>query len=181
MISLIATIALLSCKAHIDNSLPLSEFAFNGVFGVNKNDSTTMYWIAYGWRYGGYKEDSFISDWVNRHPKANVCTILSMNEHSTVHSQIRLCWIMDKYDTLNTYLAKNGSIAGGLMIYDTSDAFFKPGRHDDYDVKILIDDKTYNRYTEQLKNAEQYARDHKYGIWANGDWNQDTRAHFFGK
>jgi hypothetical protein len=148
----------------------LADFRFNGLFGMYKHDSNNIYsLVCSGWRNGGYNEDSLCEIWKLRHPRAIVYPLFCIEEKKSRVMKYTPCWIIDKNDTLNTFLVRNGAIAGSLVIWNNKDPFFRQG----YDsvhhrtLTVFINDSIYNRFLSQAKSAEQYAHDNKLGIWAD--------------
>src|SRR3989442_709389 len=95
--TIIAVLILIGCSRDAKNYISLSDCKFESVFGKCNNDSTQVFWlVTSGWRYGGYKEDSFINSWIKVHSTASIYPILSMADQKTKGSQIVCCWVMDK-------------------------------------------------------------------------------------
>ena len=85
-------------------------------------------------------------------------------------SKIVYCWLVDKMDTINNYLIKNGCFPGGTMMrpptYDEmSDEMKSVYRKDNSRIFVHIDKKSYDTFIEQIKVAENYAETNKLGIW----------------
>ncbi len=82
------------------------------------------------------------------------------------------CWVVDNKDTLNNYLIKNGCYPGGTMMRPKTWDEMEKWEKDLYfdtdekpDVRVFVDKKAYDSFIEQIKIAEQFARDNKLGIW----------------
>ncbi len=87
-------------------------------------------------------------------------------------SKMVYCWVIEGQDTLNNYLIRNGCFPGGTMVrpktWNEMEKWEKE-LYEDTDekpnVKVFVDKKTYDGFIEQIKIAEQFARENKLGIW----------------
>jgi endonuclease YncB( thermonuclease family) len=122
-----------------------------------------------GWRYGGYKEDSFIQAWLAKHPKSYVQPLVVMTPSERNQPQMITCRITDHRDTLNADLVRNGCLSAGQMIWEVDDPLFKPGHHGDLNcnVTILWSNADYKAYYQQMVRASEHAQNNKLGIWAD--------------
>jgi len=89
------------------------------------------------------------------------------------------CWIIEGADTINSYLVRNGSIAGSLMVWNKKD--FEPTYSIDSspktEYKVFIDGDACNAFYRQMISTDSFARKNNYGIWANGeDWYEKERG-----
>jgi len=134
----------------------LRDIKFESIFGYPKDSAKVYCLLGSGFFRAPRSDnsDSLISDWMKKHPDANLILVSTINDKS----QMTYCWVIDKADTLNNFLIRNGCYPGGTML--------KPGSGF---AQTHIKKETYNLFIEQIKSAEIYARDKKLGIWAKGD------------
>jgi len=177
LISVLLTFA--SCKGlrNEDKVLKLNDFEFESIFGSTTSDPKSTYCLLGTGIFRTPRSDisdSLISDWIKTHPKATVIPVSSIGpiEIKDPDSKMVYCWIVEKQDTLNNYLIRNGCFPGGTMIrpktWDEMEKWEKEFYEDSdekMDVKVLIDNEVYDDFIEQIKSAELYAKDKKLGIW----------------
>ncbi|MGH1335608.1 MAG: hypothetical protein ACRBFS_05725 [Aureispira sp.] len=82
------------------------------------------------------------------------------------------CWLIDKKDTLNNLLIKEGCFPSGTMMLQKIleekypwEKELDDGSNEKSAVQVLIDQKIYARFIEQITAAELFARKEKRGIW----------------
>jgi hypothetical protein len=86
-------------------------------------------------------------------------------------SKVIYAWVVDKSDTLNIILVRQGYIPGGtLQRPETWDEMDKEKRKLWYDNKkpkevVHVDSKVYNDFLDKVAKAETEARNNKLGIW----------------
>lgn len=174
----LAFILLAGCRSE-KRKLLLKDVQFESIFGTRSiNSEETFCLLGRGFFLTPRSEnsDSLIDDWIEKHPKAEVIKVSSMGSSTkNKESQIVYCWVIDGSDTLNNYLIKNGCFPGGTMerpeTWDELSAEDKelysiPG--EPYDVKVFVEKNEYDKFLEQIKSAENYARENKLGIWEEG-------------
>jgi len=168
-----------SCKGQTAKEpLRISDFKFKSIFGtISKEPKNTYCLLGSGFFRTPRSEnsDSLIIDWLSKHRNAFVFPVSSFgpSQIQEQDSKIIYCWVIDRKDTLNNYLIKNGCFPGGTMIrpkaWDEMEKSEKQSYEDEKpDVKVFVDKKGYNIFIEQIKTAEQYARENKLGIWLKG-------------
>lgn len=150
---------------------------------MNKNEPKNVYCLLGS---GFFKtprsnnSDSLIKIWLQKHTLSLVFSISSFGplEINDKESRMIYCWIIEGQDTLNNYLIRNGCFPGGTMIrpqtWDELDKREKDLYNDldeKPDVKVYVDKKTYDNFIEQIKNAEQFAKKNKLGIWLEEEEN----------
>lgn len=161
---------IISCEAQTKN-IHLSDLKFESVFGTNSKENFQIYCLlGTGFFRAPFSKnaDSLIQDWIKNHPNAEV---LPVTTSSDPNSNMTYCWLIDKGDTINNYMIKNGCYPGGTMMrpqtYDEMPDEMKAIYNDigKPDIKVHIDKKSYDNFIKQIKAAEQFARDNKLGIW----------------
>lgn len=151
------------CGKEHQNNLSLKELKFESIFGVSEKDPNNIYCLlGTGFFRAPRSEnsDSLIIQWMNSHPKAIVIPISSLEEKS--NSKMTYCWIVEEKDTLNNYLIKNGCFPGGTMMRPKT---WEDMGEKESGMKVHVDKDVYDRFIEQIKEAEIYARNNKIGIW----------------
>jgi len=158
-------------------SLLLSDFKFESILGTtNKEPQNTYCLLGSGFfrTPRSSNSDSLISDWIQAHPNAVVVPVSSYGPTvvKDKDSKMIYCWLIDNEDTLNNYLIKNGCFPSGTMmrpkIWDEMETWEKElyeGTGEKPDVKVHVDQATYDKFIEQIKSAEIYAKEEKLGIW----------------
>ncbi|KEO75473.1 hypothetical protein [Anditalea andensis] len=167
-----------NCKVQESNqSLKIADFEFTSIFGINTNDYINQYCLlgsGYFRAPRSENSDSLIIDWLNIHPRARVVPVSTVKSSDSNGNNTNMvyCWVIDKEDTLNNYLIKNGAYPGETMVrpqtWDELETWKKAtyqGRDKKANVEVYIDNKTYETFIEQIKTAELYARNKKLGIW----------------
>jgi hypothetical protein len=159
-----------SCQGTTKD-IQLSDFKFESVFGTNSKDSFQTYCLlGTGFFRAPFSKnaDSLISGWMKNHPNAKVIPISTLDEPK---HKMTYCWLVDKGDTINNYMIKNGCYPGGTMMrpqtYEEMSDKMKAVYNDieKPNVKVHIDKKVYDNFIEQIKAAETFAHTNKLGIW----------------
>ena len=162
-------LTLMSCNGQTKTVL-LSDLKFQSIFGYNSKDSSQVYCLlgtGFFRAPSSKNSDSLMENWINNHPNAQVIPISTLDEPK---SKMTYCWLVDKSDTINNYLIKNGCFPGGTMMrpqtYDEMSNKMKSvyGK-DNSKIIVHIDKKSYDTFIEQIKVAEAYAETNKLGIW----------------
>ncbi|SMC52270.1 hypothetical protein [Moheibacter sediminis] len=169
-----------NCKGQEkEKSLKITDFEFNLIFGSNANYPKNTYCLLGSGFFrppSAENTKSLISEWLKKHPDAIVVSVSSFGpvDVDEPESKIVYSWVIDKQDTLNNYLIRNGSFPGGTMMrpktWDEMEKWQKELYEDSdekSDVEVYIDHKTYDNFIEQIKSAELYARKNKVRIWKN--------------
>ena len=155
----------------------LSDLKFESIFGTNSKDSLQTYCLlGTGFFRAPFSKnaDSLIQGWMRTHPNAEVVPVSTLDEPK---SKMTYCWLIDKGDTINNYMIRNGCYPGGTMMrpqtYEEMSDKMKKVYNDieKPDIKVHIDKKSYDNFIEQIKIAEAFAETNKLGIWNknNGD------------
>ncbi|MBN8789613.1 MAG: hypothetical protein J0I84_21230 [Terrimonas sp.] len=152
-----------SCKSP--DTILLKDLSFtNSIFSGIKTDSLHTYCLlasGYFRAPSSKNSDSLITQWILQHPNAKVVSVATHGPTMTDYpdSKMTYCWLIDKKDTINNFLIKNGCYPGGTMTLST----FKELA----DNQILhITKKEYENFIQQIITAEEFARLNKLGIWA---------------
>lgn len=160
-------------------SIPIEEFEFESIFGIHRKDSSSLYsLLGEGYFKAPHSDnvDSIITSWIASHPNAVVMPITSYisPDEDSLKAQMIYCWIISNNDTLNNLLIKKGGYPGGTMMRSKTwqemsnlEKDFYDNSEDNYDFQLLIDNKDFDSFIEQIKQAEKYARQNKLGIWAS--------------
>lgn len=104
---------------------------------------------------------------MTEHPNSKVIPISVLKSKPN----ITYCWIVDGIENLNIYLVKNGCFPGGTMQRPRTWKEMSREEKKIYrgiekpNVKVLIEDNSYEKFIEELKLAELYAKENKLGIW----------------
>ena len=155
----IILIALSSCTTSTkEEPIELKDLKFESTLGYNSLDTNSIYCLLKTgfFRAPSSKEsDSLINSWITLHPKAKIISVSSFGPVMTdlPNSKMIYCWVVDKHDTLNNYLIKNGCYSRGTML--------NPNKND-----TDLPDQIYMAFKKQIKNAENYAKKKKLGIWS---------------
>lgn len=158
-------------------SLKISDFKFESIFGMNSKEPKITYCLLGSGFFRtprSNNSDSLINDWIKGHPDAMVVSVSSfgLTEIKDPESKMVYCWVIDRQDTLNNYLIRNGCFPGGTMerqkTWDEMEKWEKE-LYEDTDekpnVKVYLSKKTYDNFIEQIKSAEIFAKENKLGIW----------------
>lgn len=158
-----------------------NDVVFTSIFGDSKTDSTQTYCLlgrGYFRAPMSKNTDSLIKNWITTHPKAILIPVATHGPTLTDHpnSKMTYCWLIDKNDTLNNDLIRNGCFPGGTMMRPDTWDEMSDRQKSIYDEKpimtVEIGEKEYNRFIEQIKVAEAEARKSRRGIW-NKPANED--------
>jgi len=109
--------------------------------------------------------DSLVMDWLIKHPNADVIPVSTLSSYPG--SKMTYCWLVDGKDTLNNYLVRNGCFPGGTMLGPKKSNGGKETLELDFNVTVHIDGTSYNKFLDQIRAAEDYAKTNKLGIWNN--------------
>ncbi|WP_134204500.1 hypothetical protein [Algoriphagus zhangzhouensis] len=157
--------------------LKLSDFKFESIFGTTTSEPKSTYCLL---GTGFFRtprsddSDSLITSWINEHPKAVVIPVSAFGpvEIKAPESKMKYCWIIDQQDTLNNYLIRKGCFPGGTMIkpktWDEMEKWEKELYEDSdekMNVQVFVDKADYDRFIEQIKTAELFAKEKELGIW----------------
>lgn len=170
-----------SCNGQtVTDKLCLKDFNFKSIFGYKNGDLNTSYCLlgrGFFRTIHSTDADSLLSCWLTAHPSAVVVKVSSLSTPQKSNSSLNMtyCWIIDNSDTLNNYLIQQGCYPGGTMqrpqtwieMSKEEKALYKNA--DKPKVKILVDQKTYDNFLQQIISAEKYAKENKLGIWSNAD------------
>ncbi len=175
LFSLLTSISCLGQKAK--KPLIISDFTFESIFGMTTKEPKNNYCLLGSGFFRTPRSDnsdSLITVWINKHPTSVVVPVSSFGptEIKNIDSKMVYCWVIDKNDTLNNYLVKNGCFPGGTMIrpktWNEMEKWEKElfdGTTEKPDVEVYVDNKTYDTFIEQIKAAELFAKENKLGIW----------------
>jgi hypothetical protein len=163
-------ILFIGCNGQTKN-LHLSDLKFESIFGSDNKDSSQVYCLlgtGFFRAPSSKNTDSLVETWINKHPNADVILVSTLENPK---DKLTYCWLVDKGDTINNYLIKNGGFPGGTMIRpqtynemtDKEKAFYNDMEKPI--IKVHIDSKSYKNFIEQIKVAESYAQANKLGIW----------------
>lgn len=171
----VLTLTFQSCRQKQSiSSLNISDLKFNSIFADSNKDSLHAYCLlgsGYFRAETSDDADSLINNWLSKHPNAHVIPVAThgptLSDYPT--SKMTYCWLIDKKDTINNYLVRAGCFEGGTMtrpktwqeMSDQEKAIWK----DDPKILVHVDQTTYDRFIDQIKAAELYARQHRLGIW----------------
>ncbi|MBL7724724.1 MAG: hypothetical protein JNK27_11275 [Chitinophagaceae bacterium] len=169
------TLTYQSCKQKYDPpSVKLNDLVFNSIFADNKKDSMHTYCLlgsGYFRAETSDDADSIINSWLSKHPNANVIPVATHGPTLSDYpnSKMTYCWLIDNNDTINNFLIRTGCYEGGTMIRPKTwqEMSNKEKTVWEKDPKIIvhIDQRTYDKFLDQIKAAEQYAKQHQLGIW----------------
>jgi hypothetical protein len=169
LLSVMVMAMTIACNAPA-KTIHLSDIKFTSIFGNDRKDSTQGYCLlgtGFFRAPTSKNSDSLIKVWMIAHPDAIVIPVSTLDEPQR---KFTYCWLVDKGDTINNYLVKNGCFPGGTMMrpktYKELSARMKSvmGK-EELKVIVHIDKKVYDDFIEQIKQAEIYATEHKLGIW----------------
>ena len=170
-------LSLNSCGQEIKDSLRISDFKFESIFGTTFKEPQNFYCLLGTGFFRTPRSDnadSLITEWINKHPNAIVVPISSFGptEIENPESKMFYCWIIDNNDTLNNYLIKNGCFPGRTMMRPEKWSEMKKWEKKLYkdagekpDIKVYVNNKAYSTFIEQIKVAELFARENKLGVW----------------
>ncbi len=171
-----------SCKSqNSQTEFPIDAFEFKSIFGSKKEDKNidsitnfsqveNMFCLL---GQGFFKtprsenSDELLKKWLTEHPNAKVIPISVLKSKPV----ITYCWIIDGTENLNIYLVKNGCFPGGTMQRPRTWKEMSREEKKIYrgiekpNVKVLIEDNSYEKFIQKLKLAELYAKENKLGIW----------------
>ena len=157
--------------------LTLKEFKFDSWFGYELNSTTETVYCLLGTGFfrapRAENTDSLISSWTKQHPDALVIPVYTSGPTMTDSKKSKMIysWIVDKSDTLNIILVRQGCIPGGTMqrpeTWDEMDKEKRKLWHDNKkpNEKIHVDSKAYKDFLDKVAKAETEARNNKLGIW----------------
>lgn len=138
------------------------------------------------------EEDSFIAEWLSKHPKAKVTPVTVMGDSSKTQRQFVYVWISDGSENLNLELIGRGALPGSVML-DAVDFFNRiKEKPDKVSEQIraavaaysrrnpnssekesqpcrLVSDAVYKAFLRELLAAEDSARSRHLGVWSDKD------------
>ncbi|NMM50796.1 hypothetical protein [Marinigracilibium pacificum] len=159
------------------DTLKITDFEFKFWIGHQKNLKVNHSYCLLG--VGFFRTpiakntDSLISTWIENHPDAIVIPVYTFGPTMNIdpNSKQTYCWVVDKSDTLNIHLVRQGAVPGGTMQRPrTSKEMSKKERktyHDLPNEEVHVSDQAYLDFLEKIKIAEEYARKSKLGIYAD--------------
>ena len=176
---IILTVIVLSCTSGQESTLAeltAKDIQWKSIFGHSVKDSSQIYCLL---GLGFFRtprsdnSDSLITDWIAKHPDAQVKPISTSGPTMTdnPNSKMTYCWLVDYDENLNIYLIENGCFPGGTMERpQTWDEMSKKEKDiyegiDKPNIIVHIDTKEYNDFIKRIKVAETYAQDNMLGIW----------------
>jgi hypothetical protein len=122
--------------------------------------------------------DSMIKDWIMRHPNATVVHVTATSPPDFQSTDLKTAvftWVVDKSDTLNLYLLRQGCFTAESMrlpkpwekMTEAEKQLFKQ-RHPEAEkpkTEILLDAPSIQIFMQRIVYAEAYAKKKKLGIW----------------
>lgn len=156
------------------SKIVLSDLRFNSIFADVKGDSMHTYCLLGSGYFRAPKSDnadSLINEWLSKHPTANVISVATHGPVLTDYpnSKMTYCWLIDKKDTINNYLIRNGCFPGGTMTRPKTWQEMSDGEKDiwkeDPKLTVHINKKDYENFLSQIISAEEYAKQNHLGIW----------------
>jgi len=161
-----------SCKSQNKlTEFPIQDFEFESIFGNKKGENKDDVYclLGQGFFRTPRSENSaeLLKNWLTEHPNAKLIPISVLNSES----KITYSWIVDGTENLNIYLVKNGCYPGGTMQHPRTWKEMSRKEKKIYrgmekpDVEIFINDSEYEKFIEELKEAELYAKENELGIW----------------
>ena len=159
-----------SCKEKT-NKILLKDLKLDSIFGIKPKDSSHIYCLL-GTGFlrtpRSANRDSLLKGWMERHPNAAVIPVSTLNEPDL---KLTYCWLIDRRDTVNNYLIRNGCFPGGTMnrpqLYQEMSEKMKRAWPEKPDITLHVEQKPYDIFLEQIKLSEHYAKANKLGIWAD--------------
>jgi hypothetical protein len=170
---LVLGLNLLSCGVQT-KTLFVKDLSFESIFATSTKDTQHTYCLlgtGYFRAPMAKNTDSLIQNWIKKHPTAFVIPVSTHGPTLTDHPQsiMTYCWLIDKNDTLNNELIRKGCFPGGTMMRPQTWEEMSEKQKLVYQEKpvmtVHIGAKDYNRFLEQIKEAEFEAQIHKRGIW----------------
>ena len=178
------TLCLLVCSAAFgQEAFPVGELKFHKIFGSRLGDKTTYSLLGTGFfrTLSSGEEDSLIKDWVGRHPQAKALPVTIIGEGST--RPMVYVWVIDGSENMNLFLVENGAFSGSVMFdavqfmrarapaegraAGTGQGDRTLSVENDGAQRRFVSDASYDAFVEKLEIAEETARKHKAGIWAD--------------
>ena len=167
--------------AQQPKKLKLSEMKFDFIMG-HKIVDTTHVWCILGMDFvtphASDNARNMLVTWMAKHKNADVIPVCAFGPPKNVAASPRLfifCWIVDKKDTLNNYLVKNGCFPGGIMFaYDQWEIRNKtaPKNTTLPEIYIYVAKKSYEDYKGQIIMNERFAHDNKLGLWSDKEYHK---------
>jgi len=157
----------------------VKDFKFESWFGGELNSKTETIYCLLGTGFfrapRADNTDSLISTWTKQHPDALVIPVYTSGPTMSDSKESRMIysWVVDKSDTLNILLVRQGCIPGGTLqrpqTWDEMDKETRKLWHDNKKPKeqVHVDDKVYKDFLDRVAKAETEARKKKLGIWAD--------------
>ncbi len=161
------------------DTLNIQDFEFDGWFGYKNNSKTDHNFSLLGTGFFRTPRadniDTLISTWIDQHPSAVVIPVYTFGPTMTAdpNSKQTYCWVVDKSDTLNLFLVRNGAVPGGTMqrpkTWKEMSRDEKKFYDDRPDEEVHVTDQEYEDFIEKLKIADEFAREDKLGIYAKSE------------
>ena len=181
LISISICLCFVSCSRlakHVKmDVINISEFNFDSYLGYNLKDSNAIYsllGLGFFQTPKSIDADSLIKIWIDKHPRSvvlPVCTINASGKNRVVNKNLIYCWIVDKSDTINVFLIRNGCFpASTLQRPKTWEEMSREEKslypvEEKPDITVHIDKEVYKTFLKQIYSAEKYAKENKLGIW----------------
>lgn len=146
------------CTAQ-PKTVKLSDVRFESIFGYSKDSSVVYCLLGSGFFRAPRADytDSLINVWMNRHPNGVLMLVSALKNDK---SKMVYCWAVDGKDTLNTFIIRSGCYPGGTMVSMQKNSSI---------AEVYISNNDYQKFIEQLKSAETFAKENKLGIWGRKD------------
>ena len=156
--------------------LTLRDFHFQGIEGYRTSNGYEVYYLLGNSFYRtptAKNTDSLIGKWINDHPDAQVIVVSTLYDTfgEKPGMTYTYCLLVDKKDTLNSNLVRNGCVSGSTMIRPKTEAELTAAEkkiYGSYMLTVFMGKSAYDTYTSQIGHAEAYAHAHKLGIWKKG-------------
>lgn len=166
--------------AQPSKRLKVSEMNFNFTMGRKKADTFNHYSLI-GMSYmsppASNNARKLFADWMKKHPNAEVVPVCSFGAPPEAigapKDLLIMCWVIDKGDTLNNYLVKNGCLPGGTMFgYDEWQKLNTrlPKGQIVPKLELYVPMNVYKAYQTQIIENEKYAHSHKLGLWSDAEY-----------
>lgn len=168
--------SIFSCHKEVETR-DLSEIEFQSILGTAQSDTNNLYCLlgtGFFRTPSSNNSDSLVQAWIKEHPQAIVYPVSLFGPLTTNNPESKMiyCWVIDKKDTLNNYLVKNGCFPGGTMMRPKTWWEMKRKERKHFrgtgfisNFQVVVEDSDYDRFIDQIISAEQHARKNKLGIW----------------
>jgi len=148
-----------------------TDLKFESIFAYVAAEPTNMYCLLGSGFFRTPRSDdsdALVDKWLKQNPDAKVVIVSTLVEEN---SNLHYIWLFDSNGkTINEYLVENGCFPGGTMIgpktYDQMTEREKELWVDSKpNIKVYVDQQTYDAFLEKIKKAEMSAKNNKLGIW----------------